>query len=222
MRTNCEISKFWEKPCAWAPLWVTLGVSLTSELWGFVRANLQGKKLGVLEKFIWNLQFGDNNFWWLGTMRELGQFRLEKRSLAGYLTNVCKYLKRGCKEEPGSFQQRLVTEPEAWTQAETKEVPCEQEETLFYSEGNWTLPHVAQRFWSLHPWRYSEYPPFEALWTWSWATCYRWSYLSRDVGPDDLQRSVPTPNILSLCDSVMLLSHLHVTYMGTLLALLFS
>jgi len=44
-----------------------------------------------------------------------------------------------------------------------------------------------ERLWSLHPWRYSK-----AVWTRSGTTGSRWPCLSQGVGPDDLQRSLPT------------------------------
>lgn len=55
-----------------------------------------------------------------------------------------------------------------------------------------TFSQVAQRSCGkLDPWRYSK-----AVWTQSWATGSRWPCLRRGVGPDDLQRSFPTSNIL--------------------------
>lgn len=45
--------------------------------------------------------------------------------------------------------------------------------------------------WSLCSWRY-----LNATWTWSWVTSSRWSCLSRKLGPDDLQKSIPTSTIL--------------------------
>ena len=53
------------------------------------------------------------------------------------------------------------------------------------------------RLWSLLLWRYSR-----SAWTWSCAACCRWPCLGRGVGPDDPQRSLPTPTILWFCDSV--------------------
>ena len=50
--------------------------------------------------------------------------------------------------------------------------------------------------WNLHPWRYSE-----AIWTWFSVTCFRWPCLSRGVGEDDLQRSLPASAIEWFCDS---------------------
>ena len=53
------------------------------------------------------------------------------------------------------------------------------------------------RQWSLLLWRYSR-----PSWTRSCAACCRWPCLSRRVGLDDPQRSLPTPTILWFCDSV--------------------
>ena len=49
----------------------------------------------------------------------------------------------------------------------------------------------SERLWSLPSWRYSK-----AIWTWSWATGFRCPYLSRRVGPRDLQSSLPTSTTL--------------------------
>ena len=54
------------------------------------------------------------------------------------------------------------------------------------------------KLWSLLLWRYSR-----PVWTQSCAACCRWPCFGRGVGPDDPQRSLPTPNILSFCDSVI-------------------
>ena len=51
---------------------------------------------------------------------------------------------------------------------------------------------------SLHPWRYSN-----AIWTWSWATGSRWLCLSRQAGPDDLQRSLPISTTWWVCCSIL-------------------
>ena len=51
-----------------------------------------------------------------------------------------------------------------------------------------------ERLWSLHPWRYSK-----PVWTWSWTTGSRWPCLIKGVGPDDLQRSLPTSVSLWFC-----------------------
>lgn len=40
----------------------------------------------------------------------------------------------------------------------------------------------------------------KAVWTWSWATCYRCPCLSGKVGPYELQRSLPTSTVLCFCD----------------------
>jgi len=63
----------------------------------------------------------------------------------------------------------------------------------------WGWPNTGKgcpgRWWSLHSWRYSR-----VVWMWSWATCSKWPYLSKDFGQDDLQRSLPTSAILWFCD----------------------
>lgn len=50
------------------------------------------------------------------------------------------------------------------------------------------------RFQSLHSWRY-----WQAIWTWSWTTCFRWPCLSKGFGPGDLQAPLPTSTLLWLC-----------------------
>ena len=55
------------------------------------------------------------------------------------------------------------------------------------------------RLWSLLLWRYSR-----PAWTRSCVACCRWPSFSWRVGLDDPQRSLPTPNILWFCDSVVL------------------
>ena len=50
------------------------------------------------------------------------------------------------------------------------------------------------RLWSLLLWRYSR-----PAWTRSCAACCRWRCFGRRVGPDNPQRSLPTPNILWFC-----------------------
>ena len=51
------------------------------------------------------------------------------------------------------------------------------------------------RLWSLLLWRYSR-----PAWTRSFAACCRWTCFGRRLGPDDPQRSLPTPTILWFCD----------------------
>ena len=64
--------------------------------------------------------------------------------------------------------------------------------------------------WHLLLWRYSK-----PTWTWSCAACCRWHCFSRGVGPDDLQRSLPAPNILWFCDSVKQESHAYETWQAS-------
>ena len=51
------------------------------------------------------------------------------------------------------------------------------------------------RLWTLLLWRYSK-----PAWTRSCAACCRWPCFGRGVGPDDPQRSLPTPTTLWFCD----------------------
>lgn len=37
---------------------------------------------------------------------------------------------------------------------------------------------------------------YKNIWMWSWATSSKWPYLSRVVGQEDLQKSLPTSSIL--------------------------
>jgi len=60
-----------------------------------------------------------------------------------------------------------------------------------------------ERLWSLLLWRYSK-----PTWTRSYAACSGWPCFSRGVGPDDPQRSLPTPNILWFCDHRQLYSNM--------------
>ena len=54
------------------------------------------------------------------------------------------------------------------------------------------------RLWSLPLWKYSK-----PSWMRSCAACCRWPCFGRGGGLDDPQRSLPTPNILWFCDSVL-------------------
>ena len=53
------------------------------------------------------------------------------------------------------------------------------------------------RLWSLLLWRYSR-----PTWTRSCAACCRWPCFGRGGGPDDPQRSLPTPTILWFCEGL--------------------
>lgn len=79
----------------------------------------------------------------------------------------------------------------------TTSVPLQQRST--FSLWGWlnTSRGYPQRLWSLQPLRYSK-----AVRTWSWVTISSWPCLSRRVGPDGLQRSLPASTILWFWDSV--------------------
>ena len=52
------------------------------------------------------------------------------------------------------------------------------------------------RLWILLLWRYSK-----PVWMWSCAACSRWPCFDSGVGLDDLQRSLPIPNLLWFCEN---------------------
>ena len=83
---------------------------------------------------------------------------------------------------------------------ETQEAPSEHKEILFCCEGEKALEQISRRNWG----GFQGYP--KAIWTWSWATMSKWLCLSRGVGSDDLQRSLPTSTILWCCESKKLSS----------------
>lgn len=71
-----------------------------------------------------------------------------------------------CREDGASL---FSVVPCAKTRGTKWEVPSEHQELLFHCKGKYS-------------WRYSE-----AVWMWSWATVSVWPWLSRGVGPDNLQ-----------------------------------
>lgn len=40
----------------------------------------------------------------------------------------------------------------------------------------------------------------KGIWTWCWASCSKWPFLTREVGPDDLQWSLQASCILWFCE----------------------
>lgn len=116
----------------------------------------------------------------------LGLFSLEKRKLKEDLIDVYKTWKVK-KRSQGVFRGAWWQDKRWWTQNETQEVPFEHQETLVYYGGDWAMKHVSARLWSLPLWIYSK-----SISRCSWADNSTWPWLSRVVGPDDLERSFTT------------------------------
>lgn len=128
-------------------------------------------------------------------LRELGLLSLEKRRLGrSRQCMMSVYLKRGLTEDGARL---FPVVPSTRTRGsgqklEHRRCPPDHEEALSCSASDGALAQVTlERLWSLPPWRYSE-----AIWAWSWATCYGCPCLSQGVGPGGLQGSLPTSTIL--------------------------
>ena len=61
---------------------------------------------------------------------------------------------------------------------------------------HWNRLRLWRGLWSLLPWRCSK-----STWMKSCAACSRWPCFGRGVGLDDPQRSLPTPTVLSFCET---------------------
>ena len=130
-------------------------------------------------------------------LRELVLFSLKKRRLQGDLINIFRVGVR--RMGPNSFQWCPATgqgsmdtnwsiRSSVWTWGRTS------------SLWGWrnTGTGCPGRLWILLLWRYSR-----PAWTRSCAACCRRPCFGRRVGLEDPQRSLPTPNILWFCDSVI-------------------
>jgi len=110
---------------------------------------------------------------------------------------VYKYLQGGCRgRSQALLSDAQWQDQKQWAHTETQEVPSERQGTRCHCEGDWALAQVSQGHGA--PSILGENSA--AIWEWSWATGSTWPCLSRVVGADDLQRSVPTPTIQSFCD----------------------
>lgn len=108
------------------------------------------------------------------------------------LTKVFKYLKGGCKEDR---TRPFPVVPNDRSRANGHKVKLGRfppNSRKQFSLWQWPSPGTGcpVRLWSLHPWRYSK------TWTWSQAASCRQTCLIWGVGPDGLQRSLPTSIIL--------------------------
>ena len=133
-------------------------------------------------------------FWSISPVRKVWELGLSAVSS----TCINTWREGAKRTEPGTFQWHPGTGPEAvstnWNTGGS-----------VLASGNtfslWGLLSTRTSFpgmWrSLHPWRSSK-----AAWAQSWETYSRWSCLSGGVGPDDLQGSLTTSNILWFFDSV--------------------
>ncbi|KAK4817918.1 hypothetical protein QYF61_002759 [Mycteria americana] len=104
-------------------------------------------------------------------LRELGLFRLEKQQLRDDFS-MCRNIQReGCQDQ------------RQWAQTETREVPSEQQETLFYCVGDWALAQIAQGGCGVSILGDVQKPLNMVLGSLLWV-----ALLEQGVGPDDLQR----------------------------------
>lgn len=111
-----------------------------------------------------------------------------RRRFRADLINLYLYLKRRCI---GGRARLFSVVPR------TQAAPSEDQEEHFYFEGDWALEQVSQRGCSLIPWRCSKS-------IWSRTTAVKWPCLSKEVGPEDVQRSLPIWAILWISLSVKL------------------
>lgn len=129
-------------------------------------------------------------------LREQCLFKLEKRKFKVILLMYVSIWREGIKRwSPSLFIGSLQQKEGQWAQSETQEVPpTHKENVLFiYLFINWAPTGFPERWWSIHPWRYSK-----DIYTGSWATCPKCLCLSRRVGPGDFQSSLPNSTYLIL------------------------
>ena len=130
----------------------------------------------------------------------LGCVHLQAQNWVSNLFNNLKHLKSGCQEDgarlfsvvprdsTGATGTNWSTGSSIWTWGRTS------------SLWGWRSPVTGcpGRLWILLLWRYSK-----PAWKRSFAACCRWPCFGRGVGPNDPQRSLPTPTTLWFCDSVI-------------------
>lgn len=111
--------------------------------------------------------------------------------------SMYQYLKWGVqkKMESGSSKWCPVTGSEARGHTKTQEVPSEIREWFLLCVWLGIEVDCPEKLWSLYPCSY-----LKAALTWSWTTSSHLPYLSKGVGPDELQKSLPTPPILWFWD----------------------
>jgi len=168
-----------------------LGSPVQTDTWTYWKESSEGPQRWWRDKGISPMRKGWRS-WDCSAWRTEGSGGIPSR----YTNNWREDVKR---TEPGPFQWCSVTGGEAmgtnwntggsvWT-AVTLTLRVTEHWHMLLTER--LCPGM---LWSLYPWRHSK-----AVWTWSWATGSRRPWLSEQVRPDDVWRSLPTSAVLWFC-----------------------
>lgn len=100
-----------------------------------------------------------------------------------------------CVRKINSCQCCLLNGQEEGSTKKAQGSPFEHTEVHFYfifnQEVGWKWHKLMQNVFSFPPWKCSE-----VIWTWSQANCYKWLWLSRNVGVDSLEKALTASSIL--------------------------